>query len=529
MYGRGNYAPQFRQGPPIPPPPFQQGPSAPLPLVIQQGSLAAPNHAVQPGPNPPVYRHGPPPPPPTIQQSGPPPPLVQQGQPIQVPNPGVVNAGQPFVHLPSSVHGNSQVIPPYSNVQQTSHYPSTVTSQNMHHISPALHLPAPPLSGPSHPEMMRAPVPPRILPPPPSQGQILYRTLHPSLAGGSQGHQHVGPLPPPPPSCFVPVTPAPFSSFVHAPVEDAYPPSMPPPPPRSPPSPPPIPSSPPPSPPKPSELSSNLALDAVSAMPHHSESGLVCDKPITSAEKLIDDVDRLLVPAQSREDVPVHVDFQNIKGRKAKMESLGEDGFSSEGEATLELHPSPPPPNLPAEVVRKIRVLCQFIAKVGPEFEDIARKKELGNPEYAFLFGGEPESEAAIAHDYFQWVKNKSLLGSKWQSNSSPKTREIKSSPKPCFLTDDGASSPANSDMDMEDDANQSDKDQEVTGSMEGRRGEPVSFCNEFLVVKEKLHVQQGLTEHHIDTLPGTTSCLYSGVAKQEEGSSLIVLSFCWF
>ncbi|XP_043703999.1 uncharacterized protein LOC122654087 isoform X2 [Telopea speciosissima] len=472
MYGRGNYAPQFRHGHLIPPPPFQQGPPAPPPPVIQQGSLAAPNHAIQPGPNPPVYHHVPPPPPPAIPQGGPPPPLVQQGQPIQAPNPGVVNAGQPFVHPPTSVHGNSQVISPYSNVLQTSHYPLTVTTQNMHHMSPALHPPAPPLAGPSHPEMIRAPVPPRILPPLPSQGQILYRTsLYPSLAGGFQGHQHVGPLPPPPPSCFVPVTPAPFSSFAHAPVEDAYPPSMPPPPPRSPPSPPPIPSSPPPSPPKPSELSSNLALDAVSAISHHSV--LVSDNPTTSVEKLIDDVDRLLVPAQSREDVPLHVDVRNIEGRRAEMESLGEDGFSSEGEATLDLPPSPPPPDPPAEeVVRKIRVLCQFIAKIGPEFEDIACKKESGNPEFAFLFGGEAGSEAAIAHDYFQWMKRKSLLGSKQcnvpgQSNSSPKTWEIISSPKPCNLTDEGATSPANSDMDMEDDANQSSKDQEVGFSVE--------------------------------------------------------------
>ncbi|KAJ4961322.1 hypothetical protein NE237_021232 [Protea cynaroides] len=492
MYDQGNYAPQFRYGPPRPPLPFPQGLLAPLPPVVQ------------PGPNPPVYHHALPPPPPP-----PPPSLVQQGQLIQVPNPGAINLGLPFVPPPTSVHGSSQVTHPYSNVQQTSQYPSTLTTQNMHHISP-VHPPATPLSGPSHPEMIRAPVLPRVLPPPPSQGQILYRTpLHPPLPGGSQGHQHVGPLPSPPPSSFVPVTPVPFSSFVHTPIEDAYPPSMPPPPPPPPPSsPPPIPSSPPPSPPKSFESSSTSALDAASPTSHHSESGLVYEKPTTSVEKLIDVVDTVALPVQSMEDVPVHDDSQNAEGTSfGKMESLAEYGFSTRGEATTDI--LPPPPKPPAEeVVRKIEVLCQFIAKNGPDFEDMARKREFGNPEFAFLFGGEPGSGAAIAHDYFQWMKRKSLSESKpcnvpGQSNLLPRTLEIKYSPQHCISTDEDASgSQANSDMDMEDDVNKSDKDQEVSQSVEGTSGEPVSLCNEFLVVKEKLHVEKSLTGHITETLP---------------------------
>ena len=32
------------------------------------------------------------------------------------------------------------------------------------------------------------------------------------------------------------------------------------------------------------------------------------------------------------------------------------------------------------------------------------------NPEFAFLFGGESGSEAAIAHEYFLWMKKKCVL-----------------------------------------------------------------------------------------------------------------------
>lgn len=73
-----------------------------------------------------------------------------------------------------------------------------------------------------------------------------------------------------------------------------------------------------------------------------------------------------------------------------------------------QMSPAPPLPKK-KDVVKKIEVLCQFIAKNGPHFEDMARRRENGNPEFEFLFGGEPGSDAALAHDYFLWMKRKYL------------------------------------------------------------------------------------------------------------------------
>lgn len=119
---------------------------------------------------------------------------------------------------------------------------------------------------------------------------------------------------------------------------------------------------------------------------------------------------------------------------------------------------APPPKPAASETTRQIEVLCQYIAKNGPAFEVAARSKEHENPKFAFLFGGEPGSEAAIAHEYFKWMKAKCLMESKIHSGfdrSDPLLgpSKLESSRSPDKYTGEGAlHSPAGSDMDMEDD-----------------------------------------------------------------------------
>ncbi|KAI3504702.1 hypothetical protein L1887_26373 [Cichorium endivia] len=96
----------------------------------------------------------------------------------------------------------------------------------------------------------------------------------------------------------------------------------------------------------------------------------------------------------------------------------------------------PPPKPRDEKTVRKIEVLCQYIAKNGNEFEDMTCQKEVDNPEFNFLFGGEPGSEAAISHEYYKWMKKK------YSSSELLVERHNKDTPL----------SPDNSDMDMEDD-----------------------------------------------------------------------------
>ncbi|KAF8399611.1 hypothetical protein HHK36_015480 [Tetracentron sinense] len=514
MYGQGNYAPQFRHGPPTPspafqqgpsahPPPFQQGPPAPPPPVVQQGPLAPQSHVAQLGPPPHVYQHGPPAGPPPVQQGGPPPPpphLVQKGPP-EVPLPGMINTGQAYLHVPP-VHGHPPMAPSYPTAQP-----------NLRHLPPPVPPPPPPgapIVGPSHPEMIRAPLLPRVLPPPPSQGQILFRTpLHLPSPGGMQSLQHVRPPPPPPTSSFVPVTPAPFASFVHAPVEDAHPPFAPPPPP------PPPPSSPPPLPPSPpslaspmlldssarsSQITSSMPLDVAADLSHRLESGIGSNKLFDSAKMTTDSVGKLVARVQTTDDVPACDDYRNGEdGTSYEIDSLVEDELSSKPQAFLDRH-APPPKPAEEKVVRKIEVLCEFIAKNGSDFEDMARVKESGNPEFAFLFGGESGSEAAIAHEYFMWMKRKCRLESRLhnrseQSDSSLKQWEIDPSMQPSSFLDEGAShSPADSDMDMEDDVIQSEKDQVDEHSSESLKREPASICSEVVVVKGQ-HEPQSSTE----------------------------------
>lgn len=392
MYGQGNYVPQYGQGPP----------RAPMPPFQQR----------PPGP-PPPFQQGPPPvAPPHVSvpgipmyQSGPPPPVQQSYMPPPPPPPPLVHGSVPVVHS-------------YSAAQQNSQYPSHLGAQNVHHMPPPpvpSVLPPPPF-GQMRPEVLRAPPPPRVLPPPPSQGQTLYRAPAPPLpTGGVQGIQHIMPPAPPPNSNLF--TSGPFGSFVHSvPVDSHMPPSIalpPPPPPPPPSSPPPIPPSPPPP---------TSPLHCTSTIAHQLD--------------------------QSTDDRPLHADSSIQEVR------TGHEASSSIASVMVD---SPPPPKPTDErIVQKVEVLCQFIAKNGPEFEDKARQNEFGKPGFEFLFGGEPGSEAAIAHDYFMWRKKKCSLAVQAheqhkQRDSPLRPLELESSVRPNLLVDQDAShSAADSDMEME-------------------------------------------------------------------------------
>jgi G patch domain-containing protein 1 len=71
------------------------------------------------------------------------------------------------------------------------------------------------------------------------------------------------------------------------------------------------------------------------------------------------------------------------------------------------LKPEPPDarPPLDPESRKTIEGLASFVAKSGQRFEDMSREKHIGNPAFAFLFGGE-------GHDYYVrrlWEEEKNL------------------------------------------------------------------------------------------------------------------------
>ncbi|KAL6012025.1 hypothetical protein ACLOJK_002496 [Asimina triloba] len=449
MYGKGNYAPQFRhgppatapppyqQGPPIPPPTYQQGPSAPAP-TYQQGPPTQPPLYHHGGPPPPTYQQGPPaPPPPSFHHTPPAMPPVNQGHAKQVPGhpAGMLNMGQTYLPPPPSIQGSSSGTPSYPTPPLTQ-YPSSGT-QNFHNVNPPV-APAPgqPLTGPSPP-------PPRVFHPVPSPGQLLYRTMPPpSLHGTIQGHHHIQPPLPPPPG-LLPVTRAPFLPSPRASPADAHPPSLPPPPPPPPPSsPPPLPASPPPlCSPSTKNLSGGISeASSVSPLEPGSDKSY---KGADTATQLTNDTP--LPDHCTHSEVVIHF----------KADSFMSGGVAQKREALVDLT-LPPPKPMDTDVVRNIEVLCQFIAKVGPDFENMARSKESGNPKFAFLFGGEPGSASAIGHEYFLWMKKKCHLermahNESEQTDAKLQSQATESSQQSISSTDDGPSvSPAVSDMEME-------------------------------------------------------------------------------
>ncbi|XP_008785609.2 uncharacterized protein LOC103704197 isoform X1 [Phoenix dactylifera] len=459
MFGQGGYAPQFRHGPP--PPPLQQAPPG-HPAPFQQTPLGLPPPAIQHGPPPKPQIHQAPSGPPSVPypHALPPPPAQQ---PLHFPPPAPMNMGQPYIHP----HESAPMFPSYARPGTS--YPPPMLSQNAHQV----------------PQQM--PPPPRMYPPPPppSQGQVLYRTSHlPPM-----GIQHGSTPPPPPPSNFVSITPAPFVPFGSTSLGDAHPPSLPPPPPPPPPaSPPPVPPSPtPPAPPMvelpavPEAPSVDSGADGTRSFEH-----VTTDDPVT--------------PARSGENAPVtgssHIGEVDDAGKKVPL---------VEREVTGDLPPPPPKP-VEEEVVRNIEVLCQFIAKVGPEFENLACTKEAGNPKFAFLFGGAPGSAAAVGYEYFQWVKRKYRF--EMESHKDPeRPSEMENSLQSGNLENEVAvSSPSASDMDMEDDVGLPGGDAGFIKLNTEPTGESASLTNGRHVAEEPAprstaeHIQEGAA-------PSTVSC----------------------
>lgn len=201
-----------------------------------------------------------------------------------------------------------------------------------------------------------------------------------------------------------------------------------PPPPPLPPSPPPIPPSSPP--PVFSSSSVSMPLPAGSDISHVSN--------LADSNKLL---------KQTGHNIPVR-NFSVgdgsllLEGRSGSDVNCPGKDVSSLKKIAASYDPCPPKPK-EERIVQKIEDFCQLIAKDGSSYEEMARLKEYENPEFKFLFGGEPESEAAIAHEYFLWKKKQSLLACE-----SDRIQPAMSTNRSMVTTE--PHSPADSDMEME-------------------------------------------------------------------------------
>uniref|UniRef100_A0A1D1YB41 Zinc finger CCCH domain-containing protein 55 n=1 Tax=Anthurium amnicola TaxID=1678845 RepID=A0A1D1YB41_9ARAE len=371
----------------------------------------------------------------------------------------MLNMGQPYMHLnppSSSNYGNTPVANSYApQIQAGAPYPPPMGNQNIHHIPP------PPFP------------PPRVLPPSgvTSQGQLLYRTPHPP----PPGIQHVPTPPPPPPSSFVTVTPAPFVPFVCGSTNEALPPSLPPPPPPPPPSsPPPLPSPPPP----PSSQVEELPIIDSKGAP---------DLKIMKDPEPVSPIEGPRDATQLIGDVVVHSGPARVND---------EVEYSTNKEESP-AHLSPPPPRPADEVVHNIEALCKFMTTVGPQFEDLARAKEIGNPGFSFLFGGEPGSAAAIGYEYFQWVKRKSQFEPEL-CNLPEEIVLSQTHSKPQSSIDEIKASPAESDMEMDDDASQPERNQGIAELNEETNEDAVSQT----VIEEQFHALLNVTQEGVPEMP---------------------------
>nr|XP_019710114.1 uncharacterized protein LOC105056082 [Elaeis guineensis]XP_019710116.1 uncharacterized protein LOC105056082 [Elaeis guineensis]XP_019710117.1 uncharacterized protein LOC105056082 [Elaeis guineensis]XP_029123684.1 uncharacterized protein LOC105056082 [Elaeis guineensis]XP_029123685.1 uncharacterized protein LOC105056082 [Elaeis guineensis] len=432
----------------------------------------------QHGQPPPPFQQTPPGHPAPFQQTppGPPPPAIQHSQ-----------MGQPYIHQPPPrVDGSAPIVPSYA--YQGPSYPPSMSSQNANQIPQQL------------------PPPPRMFPPPPppSPGQVLYRA--PSLPPPS--FQHVPTPPHPPASSFVSVTHAQFVPFGGTSVGDAHPPSLPPPlPPPPPSSPPPFPPSPPPPAPPMEDLPTGTEAPSMDS---------VADGAC-SLEHVPDDAP--VTPAQSVDSAPVSGSSPIHEGNGA-----GTKVSLVEGEVSADLPPCPPRP-IEEDVVRNIEVLSHFIAKVGPEFENLAHTKEAKNPKFAFLFGGAPGSSAAIGYEYFQWMKKKFCF--EMESNKHPDRPSEMKGPLPSgkLENEDALSSPAASDMDMEDDVCLPGDDAGFNKLNTEATGESASLTNEGDGVEEPAPqsttelIQEGAMSSTV-SCSGPSSLLQEG--EDQKGSSFI-------
>lgn len=195
--------------------------------------------------------------------------------------------------------------------------------------------------------------------------------------------------------------------------------------------------------------------------------------------------------------------------------------------------PLPSPRPRDEKIVRKIEVLCQYIAKNGHEFEDMTRQKEVDNPEFKFLFGGAPGSEAAISHEYFKWMKkncsSSELLDGRHNRNISLEPSEVGSSRQPDgSMHADISHSPAGSDMDMEDDITQPEEPGNGK-SFGSAKKEPTFISNEVDITVEEHDGHACDLEHmsHKDATDGNLSCPgSSGVIEQGANLSQADLQF---
>ncbi|KAK3037972.1 hypothetical protein RJ639_030677 [Escallonia herrerae] len=469
MFGQGNFSHQFGSDPHNFMQPIQRRPRRPP--TVPPG----PPRPAQLGPH--VYPHAPPFPGPTLP----------------VPPSGMLSSGQSYLTPPppppQQVQGSVQLAHSYSTGQQNSPW-----SHNVHHIPPPLAAP-------------------RVLNPPPTppQGQALYRGPVPPQPANSQGLPLPLPPPPPPPpppnSTFF--APNPFGNLVKSAQRDSHMPLMvlppPPPPPSSPPKSPPLPPfSPPPTSSAPCSGTPSMAsLPAATVLPHHSQSGPSSTK--ASSFNVMAFVDN------NRESAPDQLDNEAQRHDDPSNRSL-----PSWGKLHLDL---PPPPLKPTDekIARKIEVLCQYISKNGPGFEDMTRQNELGNPEFQFLFGGKPGSEAAAAYEYFLWMKKKYSLASRLHerqqhSDSSWGPSGVNSSLQLNSVMDaELPPSPADSDMDMEDDITHPEEEQKVYKLLATPNQESV-IKSDCVDTEKQLHSPQNVSER------SPAKCAISEAVEQGEG-----------
>lgn len=374
---------------------FGQGSQKPMPSAYQQQLQA------------------PPPPPPLHFQQGhttPLPPVTQQALVARPPQ--ISQLGPRLYH-----HGRP--------TQNTYQIPSGVPPEILCPTQPYAALPPPP-------------------PPPPSQGKTAYRDTvppppPPPHTGGVQGLRHIPPPPPPPPSTSGFFVPTAFGSSIPSMMRDPQGSSMAPPPPPIQPSPP---------------LSSSLANPGAASLSVHSDFCSSSKKHSTLELGVLDHVEIDVDSTDARDNAQMHDGFQNLDARSAcEIGPLAGDGSSFDGSISLNLPPPPPKPT-EEKTVQKIEALCQDIAKHGPKVEVATIQNESRNPEFGFLFGGEPESEATIAHEYFQWLKKRCILaykmhGDKRESALRSLTNDSSSQPN-YLIASAGCTSPSDSDMEME-------------------------------------------------------------------------------
>ncbi|TKY73292.1 Zinc finger CCCH domain-containing protein 55 [Spatholobus suberectus] len=474
MYNQVNRGSHFGQSsvPPVLPPP-------PPPLPYQQ----APPHFHQfPPPNiggpppPPSSNIGgpppPPPPPPPSNIGGPPPPPPPAPPHVYLHGPPPPTSSSVPLNLP--VQGSLNLIPNAG--------PSYGIPSQLHHGNTMAPLTA------------WAPGPPtRVLPPLPrpppssSQGQILYNPpFHPPPPQpGDVQNLHNAPPPPPP------------SVYFHSTVGNYQLPSV---------APPPLPSSPPPVLPAPPPLTPPITSASSNAACANEPNSV---KVSGLESKAVDSVGGVVASHPSGV-VPVHDSDSNWDGVSCR-EVAGADRDED----------LPPPKPTEEKTMKNIEALCHLISEKGADIEDKIRQDEFQNPEYAFLFGGDPGTEAAISHTYFLWMKKKYNLDTGWHEKKR-QSEIVYSSGKQYHPH--VATVSADSDMEMEDDITLSDKDQgsnyatEVLTQQHNRDDDVFSM-------NQNIQQLQNLTEN--DPAKDISSCSTSyfgskGVSKQNEGPEIL-------